>query len=188
MTIDIQENKKTYIELLRSTKRLGIETLISYIETTEFFIQPASTRFHLNVVGGLCQHSLNLYYNFIGKIITCNNYDLTDELKNSIIIAALLHDMCKNDLYEPTEKSFKVRRFNAKGHAKKSLMLIEKHILLQPLEENMITYHMGIWDTIEFVHGNCEYTTKELIQAWNKWPLVHEFHASDNYVSKFIEQ
>lgn len=38
--------KDKFIELLRSTKREGIENLISFLEKTDFFTAPASTRFH----------------------------------------------------------------------------------------------------------------------------------------------
>lgn len=55
------KNKERFIELLRSTKREGIEELIAWLETTDFYIAPASTRFHGNYEGGLLEHSLNVY-------------------------------------------------------------------------------------------------------------------------------
>jgi len=55
------ENKERFIELLRSTKREGIEDLISWLEGTDFYKAPASTRFHGNYAGGLLEHSLNVY-------------------------------------------------------------------------------------------------------------------------------
>ena len=36
-------NKERFIELLRSTKREGIEKLIDFLEKTDFFTAPAST-------------------------------------------------------------------------------------------------------------------------------------------------
>lgn len=54
-------NKERFIELLRSTKREGIEKLIDFLEKTDFFTAPASTRFHMSCEGGLLQHSLNVY-------------------------------------------------------------------------------------------------------------------------------
>ena len=53
-------NKERFIELLRSTKREGIEKLIDFLEKTDFFTAPASTRFHMSCEGGLLQHSLNV--------------------------------------------------------------------------------------------------------------------------------
>ena len=37
-------NKERFIELLRSTKREGIEKLIDFLEKTDFFTAPASTK------------------------------------------------------------------------------------------------------------------------------------------------
>lgn len=45
-------NKERFIELLRSTKREGIEKLIDFLEKTDFFTAPASTRFHSSYEGG----------------------------------------------------------------------------------------------------------------------------------------
>ena len=50
--------KEKFIELLKSTNRLGIEDLISFLEKTDFFTAPASTRFHGSFEGGLVEHSL----------------------------------------------------------------------------------------------------------------------------------
>lgn len=47
-------NKERFIELLRSTKREGIEKLIDFLEKTDFFTAPASTRFHSSYEGGDC--------------------------------------------------------------------------------------------------------------------------------------
>ena len=58
----IQANKTEFINLLRSTGRAGIETLINWLETkSDFFTAPSSTVYHGNYDGGLCQHSLNVY-------------------------------------------------------------------------------------------------------------------------------
>ena len=38
--------KEQFLELLRQVKRDGIEELIQFLEKSDFFIAPASTRFH----------------------------------------------------------------------------------------------------------------------------------------------
>ena len=53
--------KEEFIELLRSTKREGIEDVIQFIEKTDFYKAPASTRFHGNYEGGLLEHSMKVY-------------------------------------------------------------------------------------------------------------------------------
>ena len=53
--------KEKYLELLKTVKREGIEELIDFIEKTDFFRAPASTRFHGDHEGGLVEHSLKVY-------------------------------------------------------------------------------------------------------------------------------
>ena len=53
--------KEEFIELLRSTKRENIEDLIGFIEKTDFFEAPASTRFHGCFEHGLLEHSMKVY-------------------------------------------------------------------------------------------------------------------------------
>ena len=51
--------KDEFIELLRSTNREGVEDLLEGLEKIGFFTAPASATHHLNIEGGLVQHSLN---------------------------------------------------------------------------------------------------------------------------------
>ena len=60
-TIDIKANKARCLELLRSTGREGMEDMIVELEKMGYFTAPASSYYHLNVEGGLVQHSLNVY-------------------------------------------------------------------------------------------------------------------------------
>ena len=42
-------------------KRDGIQNVLAYLEQSDFYVAPASTMFHLNIEGGLCQHSINVF-------------------------------------------------------------------------------------------------------------------------------
>ena len=53
--------KEQFLELLRTVKRDGIEDLINFLEKSDFFIAPASTRFHGDHEGGLVEHSMKVY-------------------------------------------------------------------------------------------------------------------------------
>lgn len=53
--------------LLNSVNRDGIDQLLSYIRTSDFYKAPASTRFHSCHKGGLLEHSLNVYECLIAK-------------------------------------------------------------------------------------------------------------------------
>ena len=53
--------KEEFLMLLRSVNREGMDELINFIEKSDFFKAPASTRFHGSNEGGLLEHSLNVY-------------------------------------------------------------------------------------------------------------------------------
>ena len=60
--LDIETNKEEFLRIARENiKRDGLEGLLGFLESTDFFTAPCSTRFHLAEKGGLCQHSINVY-------------------------------------------------------------------------------------------------------------------------------
>ena len=96
-----QTNKHEFLSLLRSTQRENVETVITKLEELGFFEAPASTNFHLNVAGGLVQHSLNVCH--VGLRLREQMIQMAPELADalsveSVIIATLLHDVCKAEI------------------------------------------------------------------------------------------
>lgn len=72
MTIDLQANKEEFLSLCHKyIKRDGLDKLLAWLESTDFFTAPASTKYHLCVEGGLCQHSLNVFHRMVSL---CNYY------------------------------------------------------------------------------------------------------------------
>ena len=56
------ENRQRFIDIYKTNiTREGADKLLAYLESSDFFTAPASTRYHGNYEGGLCQHSLNVY-------------------------------------------------------------------------------------------------------------------------------
>ena len=53
--------KQKFIDLLKSTNRPGVVELIEFLDRTDFFTAPASTKYHNAFEGGLLAHSLNVY-------------------------------------------------------------------------------------------------------------------------------
>lgn len=54
--------KDRFIELYQKLiTRPGADKLLAWLETTDFFEAPASTRFHLSRPGGLVEHSVHVY-------------------------------------------------------------------------------------------------------------------------------
>ena len=158
-------NKERFIELLRSTKREGIEKLIDFLEKTDFFTAPASTRFHMSCEGGLLQHSLNVYDCLVNLGTTTGDVQefqaagmrLDSIPQESIIIVALLHDLCKVNFYA-TEMRWRkdannkweqypvyaVNDRNPYGHGEKSVMMASEFIHLTMEERYAIRWHMGM--------------------------------------------
>ena len=71
----MSDNRTKIIKLLRSTKRPGIEEVISWLDTDpSFYVASAARIHHDNVVGGLASHSLKVYEHarkmFITSIMT----------------------------------------------------------------------------------------------------------------------
>lgn len=106
----IQNNKLVFISLLREIKRpdCNIDGLINKLEHSDFFEAPASAKYHNAYIGGLVEHSLNVYHNLKNLIELKGLKQYFDE--DSIIICGLLHDMAKMNYYEVTMRNEKVYR------------------------------------------------------------------------------
>ena len=157
-------NKDRFIELLRSTGRNGIDTVITKLEELGFFDAPASTRFHLSRKGGLLEHSLNVYEAamMVREKIVQRNPDLEGQLPvESVILSTLLHDTCKADIYKSAILSrkneagywekfpgYQVDYSNLPlGHGEKSvIMLLSWGLELTTEEMLAIRWHMTAWD------------------------------------------
>ena len=54
--------KDQFIEIFNDhIKRPGADALLAWLEKSDFFTAPASTRFHLSEPGGLVKHSVHVY-------------------------------------------------------------------------------------------------------------------------------
>ena len=105
MAINVIAQNKTNFEIfLYSTNRKGIDKVIKYLNDTDFFIAPASTRFHGAREGGLLEHSLTVYQ----QIKELANLCPIKMNTASLIIAALLHDVCKADFYKLDTRNVKI--------------------------------------------------------------------------------
>lgn len=114
----IENNKSKYISLIKSIKRDGFDSdrFIDFLtKSSDFFTAPASVKYHNSYEGGLCEHSLNVYYcmlklceNFYDKTRISTGGELSDEIKDSIKICALCHDLAKVNFYTTYYKNEKV--------------------------------------------------------------------------------
>ena len=139
--MDKQKNQEEFEALLRETKREGIDYVIEDLEKGGFFEAPASAGHHLNVPGGLCEHSLNVCHAGLAIWEGMKGLDaasMGEVKRESIILATLLHDVCKMDIYKRTVKKRKnklgqwedAEGYNVSykdfpmGHGEKSVILL----------------------------------------------------------------
>lgn len=182
----MEDKKKEFIELLKSTNREGIEDLINWLENeSDFFISPASTKYHLSYKGGLLEHSLNVLDQMINQLaLDLSDEQITEELRISTVIVSLLHDVCKANYYSEKEKNVKNEKgewvkepyfvtddMYPLGHGEKSVIIIQKYIKLTDDEIMAIRWHMGGFEPKD----NYQYLSK----AFSKYYLALALHIAD---------
>lgn len=187
---EIQRFKK----IIGEVKRPGIENLLAFIDKSDFYTAPASTRFHGAYEGGLLEHSLNVYDCLYKKKHSSSLWsevlkDIDDE---SIAIAALLHDLCKTYYYgiEMRNKkidgkwesvpAYTVEDKFPYGHGEKSVMMIEGFIKLTAAEKYAIRWHMGPYS------GQQDWNT--LSAAIEMHPLVLALFEADMEATHILEK
>lgn len=174
--------KEKFLELLKTVNREGINDLIEFIQKTDFFKAPASTRFHGDYEGGLVEHSLKVYEILKHKVET--NIEPIKVSDESLIIIALLHDLCKANFYKVDYRNAKnalgvwekvpyytIDDTIPYGHGEKSVMMITEYMKLTPEEKYCIRWHMGFTEPKE------QYTTIGV--AYKKYPLALLVHEAD---------
>ena len=182
--------KEEFLNLLRSVKREGIDDLIRFIESTDFFTAPASTRFHGNHEGGLVEHSLKVYEILDYK--AKNNVLKLEIPDDTIKIVSLLHDICKLNFYKVDYRNAKnalgewekvpyytIDDTIPYGHGEKSVMMISEYIKLTPEEKYSIRWHMGYTEPKEL------YNTIGV--AYKKYPLALMMHEADLEATYFYD-
>jgi 23S rRNA maturation-related 3'-5' exoribonuclease YhaM len=173
--VDLNKNQETVIFLLQTIQRLGIENLIDYLLESDYFIAPASTKFHNSFSGGLCLHSLKVMRMFSEE----NKLWEKPIPQDSVIICGLLHDLCKIGAYTKTSKGYESVK-GIKGHATLSISRIKKHIELTPEEDDIIRYHMSLFGAYVYK----EHPAFALYKATMRTPLLQIFAALDMADSK----
>ena len=161
------------------------ENIIKYLETSDFFTAPASTKYHNSCEGGLALHSLNVYKNLL---------ELTKDKgfnQDSLILCGLLHDICKVNFYKVDYRNAK-NQFGEwekvpyytiddtipYGHGEKSVMMITEYKKLTSEEKYAIRWHMGFTEPKE-LYGT-------LGQAFKKYPVALLVHEADLEATYFF--
>ena len=193
--------KQQFKERLLSTNRDGMENVIKHLERLGFFTAPASTKFHLNVKGGLMQHSWNVCNTalMLREQMIQMKPELAEKLPvESVIIASLLHDVCKSNIYKDAVLNRKndqgiwekVPGYDVDysslplGHGEKSvIMLLTLGLKLTKDEMLAIRWHMTAW---ELAFQSPEQKSN-LQKAREIAPLCAIIQAADGLSSSLLE-
>lgn len=203
----INANKEEFLDLITSIKREGanIDALVTKLINSDFFVAPASTKFHCDYDGGLCEHSLNVYKNFMNFIQTRPGLDSCCYDDNTIKIVTLLHDISKMNRYEKYPKNVKVycadgklydehgnfkwvtelhwktrdKKFVFGSHEATSEYIARQFIPLTLDESVAILHHMGsmAWDSAKDNIG----------EVFTQYPLALILYMSD-MLSSYVDE
>ena len=165
--IDLERNKEDFLTLIGEIKRVPEEQLkylTDFLDSNGFFTAPASTSYHSCFDGGLCWHSLRVFFRLVE--LSKDAFPL-----ETLVIVALLHDMDKMFTYQKMAKNEKVYsengskqdelgrfdwvakmgytkrpvedRFVFGTHGQNCAYLVSKFLPLADIEYSAIVNHMG---------------------------------------------
>lgn len=188
--------KEKFLEIYHNNiTRPGSDEFLKWLESTDFFTAPASTRFHLSRPGGLVEHSVHVYerlrnlyiHEHIMDDMESEAYDLNvQQVEETIAICGLLHDICKANFYDVEMRNRKNKQGQWEqypfyvvndqlpyGHGEKSVYIISGFMKLRREEAMAIRWHMGFSDN-EFKAGGFS-----IGNAFEKYPLAVLTHIAD---------
>ena len=189
-------SKDKFIEIYKKNiTREGADKLLEYLESSasDFFTAPASARFHSSFEGGLAEHSVNVYeclksYLESPRIKENFGFEYSDE---SIAIVALLHDLCKVNVYKKGFRNVKDEKgvwqkvdtyeYDDQlpyGHGEKSVYMISPYMMLKREEAFAIRYHMGYSSTED---------QRNVSAAFEMFPLAFALHVADSEATYYVE-
>lgn len=198
--MNIEENSNKFREILKSTNRKGVDAVIDGLEKLGFFQAPASSKHHLAEAGGLVQHSLNVYCQADAIRTAQIHLDAKMEERlpmDSIIIASLLHDVCKAEIYKSVQKfrknvegrweNYPGWEFDYShcplGHGEKSVIrLLLMGLEMTPDEIAAIRWHMAGWDLSAYREAKENFS-----KACDLYPLLSVLIAADELATRITE-
>ena len=159
-------------------KRDGIDKLLEMLDKTDFYIAPASTKYHGAFESGLVQHSLEVF-DILTTDTDANDCGIKME---SLAIVSLFHDLCKMGFYKIEMRNAKDERglwvkvpyytvddLYPYGHGCKSVDLLRDFMVLTQDEKLAINAHMGGFDERKNVVSN----------TFSICPLAVHLHVAD---------
>lgn len=203
--LEISQNRDAFRALCREhIRRDGLERLLEYLDTTDFYTAPSSSMYHLNEDGGLCLHSMNVFhaamklYESLGReVLASGEGPFRGEISaESIAVSTLFHDLCKMNIYHKTERwkkddngrwvsypAYEIKDELPLGHGEKSCYIVRGFIKLQRDELLAIRWHMGMFD----MGDSGSSLIRSFRNALEQSPLVSLVHSADFLASNLME-
>lgn len=178
-------------EFIRRCRNLihrdGLEDLLSWLEKSDFFTAPASSRFHGAYEGGLVEHSIHVHNEMIRLLQAYP--EVSSVSPETVAIICLFHDLCKVNMYKVDTKNVKRdgqwvtepyysidERYSFGGHGSKSVYLVSYYMRITPEEAAAINAHMASWD------GN-----KDVGRTFEQYPIAWLLHVADESATYILE-
>lgn len=188
------ELKEEFLKIYNDNiKRDGADNFLNYLVKTDFFVAPASTRFHGSHEGGLLEHSLNVYHclkDYLNRERAKQVYNMNYS-EETIALCALLHDVCKVNFYKTDYRNAKNDRGEWEkvpyytiddtlpyGHGEKSVYIISGFMRLTREEAFAIRYHMGFSGVED---------KNSIGKAFEMFPLAFALSVADMEASYYLE-
>ena len=179
--------KQAFMEIYQKhITRDGADRLLAWLETSDFFRAPASTRFHGAHEGGLVEHSVNVYRRLYNLALGDHTLFGVPGIEESLAIVGLLHDICKANFYGVEMRNRKNEQGQWEkypfyvvddqlpyGHGEKSVYIIRNYMKLTRSEAMAIRWHMGGFD--DSVRGG----SYALSGAFSQYRLALLAHLAD---------
>lgn len=188
--------KKKFIDIYNAKiKREGADKLLAFLEESDFFTAPASTRYHGSHPGGLCEHSINVYEclcDYLKRPRVRELYGMNYS-EETIAIVSLLHDICKTNFYVETTRNVKedgvwktVPYYSIDdqlpyGHGEKSVYMVSAYMKLTRDEAFAIRYHMGFSESNNVTYIN------NVGKAYEMFPIAFAVSVADMEASYYLE-
>lgn len=170
-----------------------IKHILEWLRSTDFYIAPASAKYHDACYAGLLTHTLEVYIQLVGLRQVPKFKTVVEDQWWSAVFVVLSHDWCKIGRYETYLKNvkdettgewLKVQAYRYKedpmgrlGHGPQSLIIAmqlcnNKYIALSFDEMAAIRWHMDNWDM-------STYDKDDLHQCNTNIPMVRMVQFAD---------
>ncbi len=187
--------REIYLEMWEPVKRAGKADFLEWLDRTDFYSAPCSTKHHLAEKEGLVVHSIHVAK---GTQSFCKLYkNIVQIPEESQLIVSLTHDVCKANFYKESTRNvqgedgkwnkvpfYVVEDKCPYGHGEKSAMLVSSFMKLTMEEQMAIRWHMG-----GFTSGIQDYQLSgALSKAFAEYPLAFILHMADMHATYMMER